>query len=267
MVYIKIFSRYYIYRRKYLQRNVEKYLIEGSELLGISLNSVQLNLFLQYFNILLEWNSKINLTSIKNPKEIIVKHFLDSLTCVSIIKSYINNEVNWKKEISIIDIGTGAGFPGIPLKIVIPTLKMTLLEAKEKKIVFLKELVKILAVSGVEIINSRAEIIGKKNGYRESYDISISRAVAPLFILGEYSLPLVKINGWFISQKGKEYRKELKSSVKALKLLGGELIRIENICLPILKQERNILIIKKMKHTPDKYPRRNGLPKKRPLNI
>lgn len=250
-----------------MRKGIEKILIEGSESLRVHLDSFQLALFLQYFDILCKWNSKINLTSIRTPKEIIVKHFLDSLTCVKIIKSYINSRVNEKKEISIIDVGTGAGFPGIPLKIVIPSLKMTLLEAKEKKTDFLKELVKKLDIRGIEIIKERAEIIGKNNDFRESYDISISRAVAPLSVLSEYSLPLVKKNGWFIAQKGRRYKEELKCSMNVLELLGGALVKIENINLPILKQERNIIVIQKIKNTPDEYPRRDGLPKKRPLNI
>lgn len=250
-----------------MQKQIKKTLIEGSESLGLHLDSFQLSLFLQYFDILCKWNTKINLTSIRTPQEIIIKHFLDSLTCVKIIKYYINSRINEKKEISIIDVGTGAGFPGVPLKIMIPSLKMTLLEAKEKKTDFLKELVKELDIRGIEIIKKRAEIIGKNIDFRESYDMSISRAVAPLSVLSEYSLPLVKKNGWFVAQKGREYKEELRCSMNVLELLGGALIKVENVKLPILKQERNILVIKKIKNTPDKYPRKDGLPKKRPLNI
>ncbi|MEA2021058.1 MAG: 16S rRNA (guanine(527)-N(7))-methyltransferase RsmG, partial [Candidatus Caldatribacteriota bacterium] len=209
-----------------MRKRIEKVLIEGSESLGVHLDSFQLALFLQYYDILCKWNTKINLTSIRTPQEIIVKHFLDSLTCVKIIKTYINSRVNGRKGISIIDVGTGAGFPGVPLKIMIPSLKMTLLEANEKKTDFLKKLVKELDVRGIKIIKNRAEIIGKKIDFRESYDISISRAVAPLSVLSEYSLPLVKKNGWFVAQKGREYKEELRCSMKAFELLGGALIKI-----------------------------------------
>ena len=234
--------------------------------LGVPLNASQIAMFVKYLSALQTWNKKINLTSIKDPEEICVKHFLDSLTCVKTINLYKNVQLNKKNTISIIDIGTGAGFPGIPLKIALPSLKLTLLDSHRKKIEFLKELVNDLNIKEVEIIKNRAEIIGQDKNFRSSFNIVISRAVAPLSILSEYSLPLVKKNGWFIAQKGKEYEDELNNGSKAIELLGGLLIKIETICLPFLNQERNILIIKKIKDTPDKYPRRNGIPRKRPLN-
>ncbi|MEA1939976.1 MAG: 16S rRNA (guanine(527)-N(7))-methyltransferase RsmG [Candidatus Caldatribacteriota bacterium] len=250
-----------------MQKREEKTLIEGSKKIGINLNDYQIEKFSQYFDILAKWNEKINLTSIKDSKKIITKHFLDSLTCVKIINSYLNEIDNKKEDIRVIDIGTGAGFPGIPLKILLPFLKLSLLEARKKKIVFLEELVRQLEFKGVKVITNRAETLGKSVEYREKYNIAISRAVAPLNVLSEYSLPLIMRGGWFIAQKGRAYKEELEYGLKAIKLLGGEFIRLENIRIPFLEQERYILIIKKTKSTPPKYPRRDGMPQKRPLNF
>ena len=250
-----------------MQDKIKKILIEGSKVLGICFSQIQLELFLKYLDILSRWNKKINLTSIRAPREICIKHFLDSLTSLTIINFCMHQESNKKKETNIIDVGSGAGFPGVPIKIMLPSIKLTLLEAKRKKTVFLAELVKELDLTGIEIVNNRAEVIGKKENFREAFDISISRAVAPLTVLSEYALPLVKRNGWFIALKGKEYSEELKRSTFAIELLGGKLTKIEKIQLPILNQERNIVLINKIKNTPNKYPRGKGHPKKRPLNI
>ena len=245
----------------------EKILIEGSIKIGIKLSRAQINKFSHYFDILNLWNKNTNLTSLKDHQDIIIKHFLDSLTCVKIIKNYIDYTTNKEKDITIIDIGTGAGFPGVPLKIIFPYLKLTLLDIQKKKAAFLKTLIEELRFSGVFIFTERAEKLGKMPEYRENYNIAISRAVAPLSILSEYSLPLVKQGGWFVAQKGRSYKKELECSLKVVKFLGGELLKLENVQLPFLNQERYILIIKKTKNTPRKYPRRAGLPQKRPLNF
>lgn len=250
-----------------MQNNIEQNMIIGSEILGIKMEIGHLLLFQRYLSALEKWNQKLNLTSITNSKEICVKHFLDSLTALNTVKKCILYKINRNSQIDIIDVGTGAGFPGIPIKIMLPSLRLALLEAKKKKINFLIELVKDLGLKEVNIVNDRAEIVGRKDDFRECYDISISRAVAPLAVLYEYALPLIKKNGWFIALKGRKYKDDLGDGMSALELLGGKLFNIEKIQLPILNQERNIISIRKIKNTPDKYPRKAGLPKKRPLNI
>jgi len=243
-----------------LQKEEEKILIEGSKIMGINLNNNQIESFSRYLRLLSKWNKRINLTSLEDSQEIIIKHFFDSLSCIKIIKIYANID-----KISIIDVGTGAGFPGIPIKILYPDLNLFLLETKRKKANFLAELVKELDLKQVEIFKERAETLGKSLDYREKYDMAISRAVASLNILCEYCLPLLKIGGLFLAQKGRSYKEELESGLKTAKLLGGELIKLENIRTPFLNQERYILVIKKIKNTPLKYPRKAGIPQKRPL--
>ena len=243
-----------------MQKEEEKILIEGSKIMGINLNNNHIESFSRYLRVLSKWNKRINLTSLEDSQEIIIKHFLDSLSCFKVIKIHANID-----KISVIDVGTGAGFPSIPIKIVYPTLNLFLLETKRKKANFLAELVKELELKKVEIFKERAETLGKSSDYREKYDIAISRAVASLNILCEYCLPLVKIGGLFLAQKGRSYKEELESGLKTVKLLGGELIKLENVRIPFLNQERHILVIKKIKNTPLKYPRKAGIPQKRPL--
>lgn len=243
-----------------MQKEEENILIEGSKIMGINLNNNHIESFSRYLRLLSKWNKKINLTSLEDSQEIIIKHFLDSLSCFKVIKIHVNID-----KFSVIDVGTGAGFPSIPIKIVYPALNLFLLETKRKKANFLAELVKELELKQVEIFKERAETLGKSSDYREKYDIVISRAVASLNILCEYCLPLVKIGGLFLAQKGRSYKEELESGLKTVKLLGGELIKLENVQIPFLNQERYILVIKKIKNTPLKYPRKAGIPQKRPL--
>ena len=231
---------------------------------GIALfdNAVQkLKIYLQE---LIKWNNDINLVSFSSLEEVLWRHFADSLSALALINKYCPPDL---QKPYIIDIGTGAGFPGIPIKIMIPSIKLTLLESQKKKTMFLIDLVEKLELKGIDIVKDRAEIIGKKEEFREVFDICIARAVAPFNILYEYTLPLIKKNGWFIAMKGKEYEKNFKESINVLNLLGGKLFRIDQIQLPILNQKRNIVVIKKVKNTPENIPRRVGLPKKRPLNI
>lgn len=238
----------------------EKILVDGAKKIGIKLNENQIEIFSRYLDLLTEWNQKINLTSLKTPQEIIIKHFLDSLTCIKVIDLYSNIDKN-----SIIDIGTGAGFPGIPIKIVYPSTELFLLEARKKKSIFLEKLIKELNLKQVQVLKGRAETFGRCTEHREKYDIAISRAVAPLNILSEYCLPLVRIRGLFIAQKGRSYIREVEKGIKAIQFLGGELIKVEKIQIPFINQDRYLLVINKKNNTPLEYPRKEGLPQKRPL--
>lgn len=223
--------------------------------IDINLTNKQLNEFYTYMNLLIEWNKNINLTAITEPEEIIKKHFIDSLTISK----------NIKKDSSIIDVGTGAGFPGIPLKIVREDINVVLLDALNKRLNFLNEVIKENELKNIETVHFRAEEIGKNKKYREKYDIATSRAVAQLNILAEYLLPLVKIGGKCICMKGSNVEEELKNSKKAITLLGGEIEKIEEFILPDSDIKRNVIIIKKVNSTPAKYPRKPGTPAKEPI--
>ena len=238
----------------------ENILIDGAQKIGINLNKEQIKIFSQYLELLIQWNQKINLTSLKTPQEIIIKHFLDSISCIKVFDKYIDIE-----GISIIDVGTGAGFPGIPIKIVCPSISLSLLEARKKKTIFLEKIVEEMNFQRVEILNGRAEAFGKCPDYREKYDIALSRAVALLSTLSEYCLPLIRVGGLFVAQRGRSYKEEIDKALKTVQLLGGELIGVENVRIPFINQERYLLVIKKIKDTPSKYPRKEGLPQKRPL--
>lgn len=209
-----------------------------------------------YMNLLIEWNKKINLTAIKEPKDIIIKHFVDSLT----ICKYIN------KNDRIIDIGTGAGFPGIPLSIALEEkdLNITLLDSLNKRIMFLEKVIEEDNIKGIELVHGRAEDYGQNIKYREEYDIAVSRAVAPLNILLEYMLPFVKIGGFAICMKGPKIDDEMNNIDKVLDKLGGQKLNIEHFKLNN-DNERNIMIIKKIKHTKKEYPRKAGTPAKEPI--
>ena len=205
-------------------------------------------------NLLLEWNEKINLTAIIDPKEIILKHFVDSLT----IAKYI------KDDEKLIDVGTGAGFPGIPLSIVKENTDIVLLDSLNKRINFLEEVKENLKLENITTIHGRAEEFGKNKKERETYDIATSRAVAPLNILLEYLLPLVKVGGKAICMKGSNIE-EIENARNALEILGGKIEKIEEITLPNSDIKRNIIIVKKVKNTPSKYPRKPGTPSKEPI--
>lgn len=235
------------------------HLICGAEQLGITLDSLQIEQFEFYLRELVDWNSRINLTAITDVEEIQVKHFLDSLTLVSVIQE------KQCEGCRIIDIGSGAGFPGIPLKIAVPDIKMTLLEATSKKALFIKQLIEKLSLRNVEVLNERAEEAAQKPEYREQFDIVVSRAVAELAILTELTLPFCTIGGYVIAQKKGDIRIELEQAVKAIEMLGGRLSSVEKIRLTGLDDERYLIFIQKTGGTPKKYPRRPGMPEKRPL--
>lgn len=220
----------------------------------IELTKEQIEKYYNYMNLLLEWNEKINLTAIIEPREIILKHFVDSLTIAKYIKE---NE-------KLIDVGTGAGFPGIPLSIVKENTDIVLLDSLNKRINFLEEVKENLKLENITTIHGRAEEFGKNKNEREKYDIATSRAVASLNILLEYLLPLVKVGGRAICMKGSNIE-EIENAKNALEILGGKIEKIEEITLPNSDIKRNIIIVKKVKNTPSKYPRKPGIPSKEPI--
>lgn len=228
---------------------------ESFQKIDISLNEKQINRYYEYMNLLIEWNKKINLTAIIEPNDIILKHFVDSVTILKHIK---DNE-------SIVDVGTGAGFPGIPLKIANDTLNITLLDSLNKRINFLNEVIQKNNLEKIQTVHSRVEDFGNNVKYREKFDIATSRAVANLSILAEYMLPLVKVGGRCICMKGSEIEEELEKSKKAINLLGGKVTKVEQFKLINSDITRNIVIIEKVKNTANKYPRKAGIPAKQPL--
>ena len=256
---------------------LEKFFLTELEKRKISLSSFQLQQFFLYLRELKRWNQKINLTSIIGDKEIIVKHFIDSLSCSLAFPTMSDKRL----AINLLDVGSGAGFPGIPLKIYFPSIWLSLLESTQKKVNFLEYICKKLVLERVKILGGRAEEYGQREGYRQRYDIVVSRAVGKLDTLAELCLPFVKIGGIFVAQKGAEINKEFSTSVRAIEVMGGEIEKIigypfSHRPLAGLRQrgrlvvdseeiKRNLLVIRKIKPTPDKYPRRSGIPAKRPI--
>lgn len=225
--------------------------------INIHLNDIQMEQFYQYMKLLLEWNQQINLTAITEENEIIKKHFIDSIT----ISKYI------EKDSKVIDIGSGAGFPGIPLKIAEETYNITLIDALNKRLKFLNEVIGTINLKNIQTIHTRAEDIGKNIVYRETFDVAVSRAVASLNVLVEYLLPLVKVGGKCICMKGNNVKIEIEEAKKAIELLGGKIEQIEEFNLPNSDITRSIIIIKKIKNTPNKYPRKAGIPSKDPIHV
>ncbi|HOQ15847.1 MAG TPA: 16S rRNA (guanine(527)-N(7))-methyltransferase RsmG [Defluviitaleaceae bacterium] len=236
---------------------LKDYLIEGSKQLGVHLEDYQTEQFFQFKDLLLEWNNKINLTAIVDDKEIIIKHFLD---CLSIGQFF-----DCQTACNVIDVGTGAGFPGIPLKIAYPNLKTTLLDSLNKRISFLKEVVLNLQLKDVTCIHGRAEELGQNKEYRELYDLCVSRAVAHLSVLSEYTLPFIKTGGTLIAMKGLNVDEELNESKKAIEVLGGEIIDIKDVVIPFSDIKHRLIMIKKVRLTPTKYPRKAGKPGRNPI--
>lgn len=225
--------------------------------LGVELTSEQINQFLKYYELLVEWNGFMNLTAITEYDEVMKKHFVDSL---SLIKTY-----DVDREASVIDVGTGAGFPGLALKIAYPKLQVTLLDSLNKRINFLNEVITQLGLTGVETVHGRAEDFAKPDKLRGKFDLCVSRAVANLSTLSEYCLPYVKVGGEFISYKSEKISEEMNSAKNAISLLGGKFDRSEEFYLPDSDIYRNLVAIKKIKETPKRYPRKAGLPSKEPL--
>ena len=240
---------------------LEKYdtsqFIQDLKELGVSLTDKQIEQFLIYYELLTEWNSFMNLTAITEYEHVLKKHFVDS---VSLIQA-----VDVRKELTLIDVGTGAGFPGLALKIAYPELKVTLLDSLQKRIQFLDAVIEKLGLEGIETIHGRAEDFAKPQKLRESFDLCVSRAVANLSTLSEYCLPFVKVGGYFIPYKSEKIAQEKKEAEKALELLGGKFERQVEFMLPSSDIYRNLFVIKKVKETPKKFPRKAGLPAKEPI--
>lgn len=231
---------------------------EGTQILNMDITDQQLGKFDKYISLLIQWNKKMNLTAITEPEEIIVDHFLDSIS--------ILNEINIEDRHSIIDVGTGAGFPGIPIKIMKPHVKLVLLDSLKKRTEFLKVVAEELGLSNIEIIHSRAEDLAREEKYRENFDFVVSRAVASLNILAEYSIPFVKVGGYFVSYKGPAADKELQEASRAIEMLSGQKEpQIRTASVPFSQKTHKLIIIQKNTKTPKKYPRSPGKIKKSPL--
>jgi 16S rRNA (guanine527-N7)-methyltransferase len=238
-----------------------KKLLEGAGKLGIELNARQIEQFELYYQELIEWNKKINLTAIIDYSSVQVKHFLDSLT---IILALPKGEVE-RPNFNIVDIGTGAGFPGVPLKIIFPQPRLVLIEPTTKKTAFLRHIIHELGLENVEVLNSRAEEAAHLPPYREQFALVLSRAVALLPTLVELTLPFCQIGGRFIAQKKGEIGPEVSGAKEAIAILGGKLDRVEKLELDEFTDVRYLVIIDKIYPTPGKYPRRPGMPRRRPI--
>ena len=224
---------------------------------GLNLTEDQISAFNKYYELLYEWNKKINLTAITEPKDVAIKHMVDSLSC---FKADL-----FKENTSLIDVGTGAGFPGLPLKIFYPSLKLTLLDSLNKRVKFLQLVVDELGLKDVEVIHARSEEAARNKKYREKFDLATARAVGRLPIICEYCLPFVKDGGTFIALKGRQYEEEATQAQKAIKVLGGEISDIMPVKLPEIDDKRAVIYIKKIKSTPKTYPRKAGTPERNPI--
>jgi 16S rRNA (guanine527-N7)-methyltransferase len=231
-------------------------LAAGARTFDLDLSPAQLEQFSRYADLLVDWNLRFNLTSIVDPRDIVIKHFLDSLSALQAIPP---------GPLKLIDVGAGAGLPGIPIKLVRPAVSLTLLEATRKKCDFLKAVSNDLRLVQVQIVNARAEEAGRLEEHREQYDIAIARAVADLPVLAEYLLPFVKVGGLAIAQKSREAEDELDRADTAILLLGGLGSKVVPVEVPGLNDERALILIEKITATSDEYPRRTGVPSKKPL--
>ncbi|MBI3159630.1 MAG: 16S rRNA (guanine(527)-N(7))-methyltransferase RsmG [Chloroflexi bacterium] len=229
---------------------------EALATLGLALSDEQMAAYAHYATLLAEWNTRINLTAIHEPNEVRVKHFLDSLSCAQAFATVPG---------SLVDVGTGAGFPGLVLKVLYPAMRLTLVESVSKKATFLEHIVQELGLTDVTILARRAEEVGQDPTHREQYEWAVGRAVAQLPTLAEYLLPLVRIGGWMLAQKGESGRREAREARRAIEILGGGPPRLEQVQLPGLDDERYLIIVKKEKGTPGVYPRLPGTPAKKPL--
>lgn len=236
---------------------MEKFALEAQTLFNIHLSGHQLSALVTYEKELIEWNQKFNLTAIRDTESIRTKHFLDSFSCV----------LAWKGSppTQLIDVGTGAGFPGIPLKILYPALKLTLVESVGKKAMFCQHIVRVLGMEHVNVLQARAEDLGQDPQHREKYDWAVARAVANMNVLSEYLIPLVRVGGSVLAQKGESGPAEAQSAEKAMGLLGGKLKQLIPVHLPGVADDRYLVILEKVAATPPKYPRKPGIPMKLPL--
>ena len=236
---------------------MEKLVHDAQELFHIHLTGRQVMSLITYEKELVEWNQKFNLTAIRDVESIRTKHFLDSFSCV----------LAWKASppARLIDVGTGAGFPGIPLKILYPNMKLTLVESVGKKAMFCQHIVSVLGLENVDVVKARAEELGQDSKHREGYDWAIARAVAKLNVLSEYLIPFVKIGGRMLAQKGESGPAEAHSAESAMKLLGGKMEQLITVNLPGVVEDRYLVVVEKVAATPPKYPRKPGIPAKQSL--
>lgn len=242
------------------------HLSDGARQLGLELSKEQLAAFELYRAELIDWNQRFNLTSVADPAEIDTTHFLDSLSILPALPRIDRRPLHaWlDSQLAAVDVGAGAGFPGLPLKLVWPALQVTLVESTGKKCRFLEHLVALLGLQGVTVVNSRAEDFGQGPG-RERFDLALGRAVAPLPTLLEYTLPLLRVGGWLVAQKGRYPDEELSASQVAMHTLGGSFHDAWRVQVPGLEAERTLVVVAKAAPTPAAYPRRAGTPKKQPL--
>jgi len=248
---------------------------EGARSLGLTLNAERLAAFERYYQELEAWNRRFNLTAITDYAEVQCRHFLDSLSCLLAFPRRAPDDAAASVVETVspqlapsplcLDVGSGAGFPGIPLKIVVPDARMTLLEATGKKAVFLAHMVEVLRLTDTTVLNTRAEEAGHDPHHRSKYDVVLARAVAPLAVLVEYCLPFCRVGGRVIAQKGDEIADEVEAARGAIALLGGELREIKTVEVPGIPEPRRLVVIAKVRETPSEYPRRPGVPAKRPL--
>lgn len=236
---------------------MKEILISGAKNYGIELDDEKVEKFLKYMELLKSWNEKINLTAITEDIEIIKKHFLDS---ISIVKSNLIDD-----DVSIIDVGTGAGFPGIPIKIIKPGIRVVLLDSLQKRVNFLNEVIQELNLKGIEAVHSRAEDAARNEKYREKFDIATARAVASMNILSEYCMPFVRVNGHFIALKGPAVEEEINESRNAIGTLGGKLKSIIETTIPEYDVNHKLIIVEKIKETDKKYPRKPSQIEKKPI--
>jgi 16S rRNA (guanine527-N7)-methyltransferase len=242
----------------------EAFIKECSSKLGIILDDSQINKLIKYYGFLIAWNEKINLTAITEFEEVCIKHFMDSFSIVKLFSSYkeANDFFTGK---SLIDVGTGAGFPGVCLKILFPGLSVTLMDSLDKRVKFLNEVINLLELDGISAVHERAEKGAHSENYREVFDFSVARAVAALPVLCEYCIPFVKAGGYFIAYKSEKADEEINVSKNALDKLGGKISKKVSFYLPDGDLQRTLIVIKKEKETPVVYPRREGTPSKKPL--
>lgn len=224
---------------------------------GIALNEQEIDRFALFIAELLCWNKQFNLTAITEEEEIIIKHFLDSALGLKVRE--------WKENEKVLDLGTGAGFPGIPLKILCPGIRLALVDSLQKRVGFLQHMIECLSLPNTEAVHGRAEELGRNKAYREKYQVVVSRAVANLAVLAEYCLPFVETGGCFLAYKGAETEAELAAAANALETLGGEISAVKEFVLPEEMGRRTIIIIKKIRPTPAAFPRKPGTPGKKPI--
>lgn len=235
------------------------FLTDSFKNIDISLSEKQISQFIKYYDLLINKNKVMNLTAITEYKDVVIKHFVDSLL--------VNSVLDFKSVENMIDVGTGAGFPGVPIKIIYPHIKITLLDSLNKRINFLKEAVNEIGCDGVEFIHGRAEELGHVENYREKYDLCVSRAVANLSTLSEYCLPFIKVGGRFVSYKASDIDEEVKLAKNAISKLGGRINKTQTVVLPSSENvERKIIVIDKIEILNKKYPRKAGTPSKEPLS-